>query len=705
MAACGTARATREPTRTALLLQFADARTPIRIPDFTQLEWPFRFHARPRPPCISLTGSAIRHVNSLVPKPAETTGPGKLGALFRELARPLQPDPTHGWRPYPQFRGTTPVVGEMECHASVLSPGCSPHPPHVHLEEELLLVLDGEAELVIPSDPDDQTPRLERLLPGAFVYYPAYQYHTLRNPTASPVTYLMLKWRGAPDEVRPPLSTRVVRPSDASGRPASFSAELLFEGPTAFLGKLHAHVTDLQPDGGYASHIDAHDVAIVVLSGRVETNDRSLGPASVVITRPASRTTCGTRRPSRRATWCSSSTRLPRSRATLAPRLDAPSSSSLIGSSCRIASADGKAAYTTSPVYCRRQDIASPCWRAARPPAHSSRDADRCRGASHGSLSDRVAERVRFLVHRFRWRAPYPVIRTGDVLGQMNRLLEHGVYDRAIINAHWPHQALDVMSSQADRYIVYIRDVEELDGMNPDSFPPHVAVVANSEFCAREAAQRIGRSVPVIEPDVERDNYRTAPAGRYVTYVNLVEVKGLDLAYEIALACPDIPFLFLEGWPLSHRLVEKLGQMRAGAANITWHRRGLDMRPIYKQTRLLLVPSQWKEAWGRVVVEAQFSGIPAIASDVGGLAQNVSDAGRLLDADAPVEAWAEAVRSIWFDDAAYARASERAYRRAESYWKGAASGALRLLELPTGHAHGGSNPLRREVKTSGGVTG
>jgi len=308
-----------------------------------------------------------------------------------------------------------------------------------------------------------------------------------------------------------------------------------------------------------------------------------------------------------------------------------------------------------------------------------------------------VAERVRFLVHRFQWRAPYPVIRTGDVLSQMNRLLEHGEYDRAIINAHWPHQVLDVMGSQADRYIVYIRDVEELDGMNPDSFPPHVAVVANSEFCAREAAQRIGRPVPVIEPYVERDNYRIAPAGRYVTYVNLVEVKGLDLAYEIALACPDIPFLFLEAWPLSHRLVEKLGQMRAGAANITWHRRVLDMRPIYKQTRLLLVPSQWKEAWGRVVVEAQFSGIPAIASDVGGLAHNVSDAGRLLAADAPAEAWVEAVRSIWFDDAAYARASERAYRRAESYWKGAASGALRLLDLPTGHDHSGSNPLRREV--------
>jgi hypothetical protein len=109
--------------------------------------------------------------------------------------------------------------------------------------------------------------------------------------------------------------------------------------------------------------------------------------------------------------------------------------------------------------------------------------------------------------------------------------------------------------------------------------------------------------------------------------VNTVEEKGLDLAFEIARACPDISFPFLEGWPLSHERREKIRRMRASTANVTWRRRVLDMRPIYQQTRVLLVPSQWDEAWGRVVVEAQFSGIPAVASDVGGLAQNVGDAG------------------------------------------------------------------------------
>jgi Cupin domain len=62
----------------------------------------------------------------------------------------------------------------------------------------------------------------------------------------------------------------------------AFNVEVLFEGPTAFLGKLHAHVSELQPGAGYAPHADAHDVAIVVLSGRIETKRRRLKAPSVV---------------------------------------------------------------------------------------------------------------------------------------------------------------------------------------------------------------------------------------------------------------------------------------------------------------------------------------------------------------------------------------------------------------------------------------
>jgi hypothetical protein len=56
----------------------------------------------------------------------------------------------------------------------------------------------------------------------------------------------------------------------------------LFEGPTAYLGKLHAHVTTLQPGAGYAPHVDAYDVAILTLAGTVETLGERVGPQSVI---------------------------------------------------------------------------------------------------------------------------------------------------------------------------------------------------------------------------------------------------------------------------------------------------------------------------------------------------------------------------------------------------------------------------------------
>jgi uncharacterized cupin superfamily protein len=165
----------------------------------------------------------------------------------------------------------------MSVHVSVLSPGHSPHPPHAHPDEEILIVLDGEAELVISLNETGLNARCERLSVGSFVYYPAFQFHTIRNATAKPITYLMLKWTGPPRETGGPLETTISRMEDirqiADG---PFATQLVLEGPTHYLDKVHVHLTELRPGAGYAGHADVHDVAIVVLSGSVKTSDRRM---------------------------------------------------------------------------------------------------------------------------------------------------------------------------------------------------------------------------------------------------------------------------------------------------------------------------------------------------------------------------------------------------------------------------------------------
>ena len=56
-------------TRIALLLQYASSDSKVRIPDFKQLDWPFKFKNIPLPPVILVCGKSIKNVNKIVQQP------------------------------------------------------------------------------------------------------------------------------------------------------------------------------------------------------------------------------------------------------------------------------------------------------------------------------------------------------------------------------------------------------------------------------------------------------------------------------------------------------------------------------------------------------------------------------------------------------------------------------------------------------------
>jgi quercetin dioxygenase-like cupin family protein len=173
----------------------------------------------------------------------------------------------------------------LSCHASVLTQGQCPHPPHAHKEEELLLLLAGEVDLILR---DGQTPKenqRKRLKPGQFVYYPAHFAHTLQTVSEDPANYLMFKWYTDPTEADSPLPFvhfNLFDHKDDSEIEDGFRPRLVFEGPTAYVRKLHCHASTLTPGAGYEPHTDAYDVAIVVLEGEVETLGERVGPHSVI---------------------------------------------------------------------------------------------------------------------------------------------------------------------------------------------------------------------------------------------------------------------------------------------------------------------------------------------------------------------------------------------------------------------------------------
>lgn len=198
--------------------------------------------------------------------------------------------------------------------------------------------------------------------------------------------------------------------------------------------------------------------------------------------------------------------------------------------------------------------------------------------------------------------------------------------------------------------IVYLRNVEfhELQG-DPTTLEG-VTFIANSRFTAERYRQNFGIDAAVIPPTLDPSLYRTQVKGEYVTFINPVEEKGLEKALAIAALCPDIPFLFCESWQLAPNDLDALRRSIAPYRNIRLQRRVEDIREVYSKTRLLLAPSKWAEAWGRVASEAHVNGIPVIGSDRGGLPEAIGPGGRVLSYDAPTHEWASAVRDIWIDD-------------------------------------------------------
>lgn len=195
----------------------------------------------------------------------------------------------------------------------------------------------------------------------------------------------------------------------------------------------------------------------------------------------------------------------------------------------------------------------------------------------------------------------------------------------------------------------------------PGEAVPRVPCLANSAFTAARFHRAYGRSATVIPPVCRPERYRTTRTPRHVTFVNPVPEKGLAIALALAAACPDIPFLFVKGWPLTPRAGLALARSVRRLPNVTLRERTRDMREIYATTRVLLAPSVWEnETWGRVASEAQCSGIPVLASDRGGLPESVGAGGTILPVDAPPERWRAALRRLWDDPAWYAHLSRSA---------------------------------------------
>lgn len=254
----------------------------------------------------------------------------------------------------------------------------------------------------------------------------------------------------------------------------------------------------------------------------------------------------------------------------------------------------------------------------------------------------------------------YPVVRAWFPWEAAGFAVQKLQPDVAVVQCHKSVPIGKALEAQGVPLVVYLRNVEfhELAGDLREL--RSAQYIANSEFTARAYKDRFGIHSTVIPPTIDPALYATPTTGAFVTLINPYEEKGFELAVRIAGCCRDIPFLFVESWKLAEDHRARIEEIIAPLGNIRLESRTNNMKTVYGRTRILLAPSKWEEAWGRVASEAHCSGIPVVGSRRGGLPEAIGRGGVVLDYDAPLDDWVGVVRRLWNDGAEYEHLSAAA---------------------------------------------
>jgi quercetin dioxygenase-like cupin family protein len=85
-------------------------------------------------------------------------------------------------------RAPTATLDELEIHITTLKPGEESHPPHQHLNEEILIVKEGTVEALVDG-------QLKRGGPGSLIFQASNKLHNIRNVGTVPATYHVINWK------------------------------------------------------------------------------------------------------------------------------------------------------------------------------------------------------------------------------------------------------------------------------------------------------------------------------------------------------------------------------------------------------------------------------------------------------------------------------------------------------------------------------
>ena len=84
-------------------------------------------------------------------------------------------------------KSPTATLDQLEMHVTTLNPAQTSHPPHRHVNEELIILREGECETLSNGN-------WIKVGPGSVVFNASNSLHGFRNVGTVPATYHVINW-------------------------------------------------------------------------------------------------------------------------------------------------------------------------------------------------------------------------------------------------------------------------------------------------------------------------------------------------------------------------------------------------------------------------------------------------------------------------------------------------------------------------------
>lgn len=160
----------------------------------------------------------------------------------------------------------------------------------------------------------------------------------------------------------------------------------------------------------------------------------------------------------------------------------------------------------------------------------------------------------------------------------------------------------------------------------------------------------------VVHPPLFRNKFLVdRPNPQYITLINLTEIKGPNTFYECAARLPNIKFLGVKGC-YGQQIVKNL-------PNVKIIKHESDIRKVYKDTKILLLPSRY-DSYGCVLTEAASNGIPSISEHFLGVKEALGDVA-ISRNRFDINGYVEEINKLYYDQKHYLNISSMFKKRAE----------------------------------------